>query len=101
MVIGFLDYFGTGEGRTVLLYSDKDEETIKNKVGEYFSIGMDFFDSEKVCEYIMTDEKDRHDDEMEYLVKSLETHVPIFFRTLIQYDGKVGKLEYSFHYNLV
>lgn len=96
MKIGIMNYFATGEGFTLFIMSGTTEQEILVRTDKYWHVGFDFFDAKELKEYLNSGKNDN--DEFEMTKNLLKSHVPIFYKHLI--DSGCATVDYQLHYNL-
>jgi hypothetical protein len=100
-VIGFCEYFATGEGVTYIVASGS-EEAIRDFVGPYFSIGLIFFSfaEMRTCLIKMEagDDTNKRDMPEFKVAEFLRQNLPNVATLIREYGYCV--FEYKLHYNL-
>ncbi|EAR55870.1 hypothetical protein SKA34_16915 [Photobacterium sp. SKA34] len=100
-VIGFVEYFATGEGLTHILVSGTEEQ-IKEFLGPYFSLGVEFFSFDEMKKNLLLCEKrdieNCTDDDAVRAACILHEHLP-HVATLIKKYGYCS-FSYKSYFNL-
>lgn len=99
----FLDYFATGEGRTisvVYIKQNADEKLLLKKLEEltktsYFNLGADFYNLTDLLNESTTDAQ------LTFVIQTIKEHVPFFYKQAVDYKGKINSnVSYLHHFNL-
>ncbi len=90
-----LDYFATGEGRTIAVISSskkEDEQLFKELESltntTYFNVGAEIFD----ISVLLTDKRFINE------LNIIKEFCPVFYDQLVKYNGKFNH-EFKFHYH--
>lgn len=96
-IIGFCEYFATGEGMTYMLMSGT-EEAIKDFAGPYFSIGLTFFSFEDMRKALIAGGSNDIDNPIVKAAEMLNGHLPTVAKLIQKYG--YCEFTYKLHYNL-
>ncbi|MEZ9821178.1 hypothetical protein AB4238_11270 [Shewanella sp. 10N.286.45.A1] len=99
-IIGFCEYFATGEGLTHILVSGTEEQ-IKEFSGPYLSLGIEFFSFDEMKKNLLRCEKRDTENSTDDVVRAaciLHEHLP-HVATLIKKYGYCS-FSYKSYFNL-
>jgi hypothetical protein len=100
-IIGFGEYFATGEGLTYIIASGT-EEVIKDFAGPYFSIGLTFFSFDEIRKCLIEIETENDANKLDMpafdAAEVLRENVPNVARLIKEYG--YCSFAYKLHYNL-
>tara|TARA_Y100001960_G_C14783049_1_gene888315 strand:- start:7614 stop:7910 length:297 start_codon:yes stop_codon:yes gene_type:complete len=94
MYIGYLNYFETGQGIRIILKTAPTVKELKEGIDDYFLMGFEIFDLDKVFEFSRKEKENTPADVWDVL-ETLRMHCPIAYRSFKKYGILDLKYEYS------